>query len=76
MLGTAPSVAALGTLARLPSLADIAKALVSKDGRMSKKFGLFWTMLRVQCEADSISDDSVTVVCVSLFLRNARTLLC
>ena len=41
MLSSPPAVAALGSLARLPSYTDIAKALASKDGRMSKKFVLF-----------------------------------
>lgn len=41
MLRSRPSVAALGTLAKLPPYEDIQKALTSKDGRFPNRFSLF-----------------------------------
>ncbi|KAL5012459.1 hypothetical protein ScPMuIL_011010 [Solemya velum] len=41
MLQSPPSVAAYGSLSKMPNFEDIQSALVSRDGRMPKRFSLF-----------------------------------
>lgn len=42
MLKSKPSVAALGTLKKLPMYSDICEALTTKDGRLPKRFNIPW----------------------------------
>ena len=41
MLRCKPAVAGYGTLQHLPSYGDIEAALLTRDGKMSKRFSLF-----------------------------------